>query len=115
MIGLWSVAVVKVVAAVLAMLALSRRPSPTWHRILWVLAWADAVILTVYGLVFTISGLLIQAGVVYTGPRADHRALTWHAYLWDPWFLFWGLLVGTALLCGRPRNVLPAATAPSAR
>ena len=29
---------------------------------------------------------------------ADHRALEWHAYLWDPWFLVRGLLVVAALL-----------------
>jgi hypothetical protein len=27
----------------------------------------------------------------------DHRALAWHTYLWDPWFLMWGLLVAGAL------------------
>jgi hypothetical protein len=32
---------------------------------------------------------------------ADHRALAWRAYLWDPWFLVWGLLVTAALLRSR--------------
>jgi len=32
---------------------------------------------------------------------ADHRALAWHAYLWDPWFLVWGVLVTAALLRSR--------------
>jgi hypothetical protein len=32
---------------------------------------------------------------------ADHRALAWHAYLWDPWFLLWGVLVTAALVRSR--------------
>jgi hypothetical protein len=69
-----------------------------------VLAWIEAGILTIYGLVLTVVGLLVQAGVIHASATADHRALAWHAYLWDPWFLIWGLLVAGALLCGRPRR-----------
>ena len=59
------------------------------------------MILTGYGLVLTAVGLLVQAGVVAASAGADHRALEWHAYLWDPWFLVWGLLVTAALLRSR--------------
>ena len=68
---------------------------------MWVLAWAEAAILIVYGLVQTAAGLLVQADVIHASATADHRALAWHAYLWDPWFLVWGLLVAAALLRGR--------------
>ncbi len=47
----------------------------------------------IYGFVLTSVGLLVQAGVIHPGRTADRRALAWHAYLWDPWFLVWGLLV----------------------
>jgi len=61
--------------------------------------------LTSYGLVLTVTGLLVQAGVVTAAANADHRALKWHAYLWDPWFLVWGILVLIALLRSRqPRR-----------
>jgi hypothetical protein len=100
-IGLWAVVVAKIAAAVLPVLALGRSPARAWQRSIWLLAWAEAVVLTSYGLVLTIPGLLIQAGVLHPGRGADHRALEWHAYLWDPWFLLWGLLVGAALLCGQ--------------
>ncbi len=40
-------------------------------------------------------------GLIGTPANADHRALAWHAYLWDAWFLVWGLLVTAALLRSR--------------
>jgi hypothetical protein len=113
-IGLWAVVLVKIAAGALPVLALSRILGSGWHRLVWVLTWVDAVILTLYGLVLTIAGLLIQADVVHTRADADHLALRWHAYLWDPWFLLWGLLAGAALLFGRPRRRLTAPWSASA-
>ena len=89
------------VAAVLPLLALRRMTSSGWHRAVSLLAWIEAGILTVYGLVLTVVGLLVQAGTIHLSAGADHRALAWHAYLWDPWFLIWGLLVAGALRRGR--------------
>jgi hypothetical protein len=113
--AVWAAAGLKVIAAVVPVLAVGRaavsRPLP-WRRLLLVLAWAEAVILTLYGLVLTVVGLLVQSGLIRAGAGADHRALAWHAYLWDPWFLLWGLLVTAALLpAGRPRGAFPAADA----
>ncbi len=94
----------KVVAAVLPMLAVGGilappRPCLPWRqRLLRVLAWVEAAILTSYGLVLTTADLLVQSGVIARSAHADDRALVGHAYLWDPWFLLWGLLVTTALL-----------------
>lgn len=42
--------------------------------------------------------------VIASSASAGHRALAWHPYLWDPWFLVWGLLVTAALLRTRRRN-----------
>ena len=61
------------------------------------LTWIEAAILTGYGLVLTASGLLVQAGVIKAAAHADRLALEWHAYLWDPWFLIWGIFVFLAL------------------
>jgi hypothetical protein len=60
-------------------------------------------VLILYGLVLTAVGLVVQAGVVHPSRNADWRALDWHAYLWDPWFLVWGLLIAGALLGVRAR------------
>ncbi|HZD01566.1 MAG TPA: DUF3995 domain-containing protein [Actinomycetes bacterium] len=95
----WAAVALKLLAVALPLLALRRLPRPAWHRLVWVLAWAEAAVLTTYGLVWTAGGLLAQAGVIHA--TTDPRALAWHAYLWDPWFLVWGVLVAAALLLGR--------------
>ena len=106
--AVWLAVGLKVIAAVLPLLAVtadmstgSGRPWLTQPRLIRALTWLEAVILTGYGLVLTAVGLLVQAGVIAASASADHRALEWHAYLWDPWFLVWGLLVVAALLRSR--------------
>ncbi|MEO7555336.1 MAG: DUF3995 domain-containing protein [Acidimicrobiales bacterium] len=100
----WVPAILKVVASVLPVLAVRPVVNPTWARRVRVLAWLEAAIMVTYGLVLTIAGLLVQADVLQASADADQRAMTWHAYLWDPWFLIWGLLVGAALLRSRQRR-----------
>ena len=95
--AVWAAVVIKMVAAMLPLLTLRRVTSSGWNRAVSVLAWIEAGILTVYGLVLTVVGMLVQAGTIHQSAGADHRALAWHAYLWDPWFLLWGLLVASAL------------------
>jgi hypothetical protein len=63
------------------------------------LAYLEAAILTVYGGVLTGAGVLVQVGLLGAGANADWKALDWHLYLWDPWFLVVGLLVWWALRC----------------
>jgi hypothetical protein len=97
--AVWAAAALKLVAAWLPVLAVRSR------GVVWVLSWLAAVILVVYGLVLTVVGLLVQTGVVDASAHADRRALAWHAYLWDPWFLVWGLLIAAALLRARAGSV----------
>jgi hypothetical protein len=101
--AVWLAVGLKVIAAVLPLLAVTADTTtgPRWLRLIRALTWIEAVILTGYGLVLTAVGLLVQAGVIGTAATADHRALEWHAYLWDPWFLVWGLLVAAALIRSR--------------
>jgi hypothetical protein len=77
------------------------RATTAGRRRVRVLAWLEAAILTIYGLVLTVAGLLVQSGAIAPAPSADRRALAWHAYLWDPWFLLWGALVAAALVRSR--------------
>jgi hypothetical protein len=78
----------KLTAALLGLLATARPRglTPQRRRPARQAAWATALILTLYGGVLTAIGLLVQLGVVHSPPTADHTALRWHAYLWDPWF-----------------------------
>ncbi|HEX4091833.1 MAG TPA: DUF3995 domain-containing protein [Trebonia sp.] len=101
--AVWLAVALKVIAAVLPLLAVGAYTSVSarWPRPIRLLTWIEAAILIIYGLVLTTVGLLVQAGVIGTSANADHRALEWHAYLWDPWFLVWGLLVAAALLRSR--------------
>jgi hypothetical protein len=61
-----------------------------------------------YGTVLTTAGLLVQAGVINSSSKPDWRALDWHAYLWDPWFLIWGLLIAAALARSRAGHAAAA-------
>lgn len=94
----WAAVALKLIAAVLPLLALRRLPCPAWNRIVWLLAWGAAAVLTIYGLLWTAGGL---AAVIH---GSASRAMAWHAYLWDPWFLLWGLLAAAALLRDRHRR-----------
>jgi|HubBroStandDraft_2_1064218.scaffolds.fasta_scaffold397192_2 hypothetical protein len=100
--AVWCAVGLKVIASVLPLLAVGVGAARSrWPRPIRALAWVEAAILTCYGLILTAAGLLVQAGLIGTPASADHRALAWHAYLWDPWFLVWGLLVTAALLRSR--------------
>ena len=101
--AVWCAVGLKVIGAVLPLLAVGVVSPGSFRRrrLSRALTWIEAAILTCYGLILTAVGLLVQAGVIGTPAHADHRALAWHAYLWDPWFLVWGLLVTAALLRSR--------------
>ncbi|MGI8808439.1 MAG: DUF3995 domain-containing protein [Acidimicrobiales bacterium] len=100
----WVAAALKVAAAVLPVLALRRLTRAGWDRVVWVLAWLAAAALSSYGLVTTTVSLLVQFGAIQVSAGANHRAQAWHAFLWDPWFLVWGILVVAALVRGRDRR-----------
>jgi hypothetical protein len=105
-VALAAVVVLKLVAAWLPARAILA-PCP---RAVRRLAWLEAMILTVYGGVLTGTGLAVQTGVIGGGADADWKALDWHVYLWDPWFLVVGLLVSAALCRTRGRRARRAGT-----
>jgi len=106
----WGAAAVKAVAALMPLLAIGvwpRTANGRLRRLARVLTWIEAAILTGYGLVLTASGLLVQAGVIQATAPADRLAQKWHAYLWDPWFLIWGIFVFLALWRSRSASQAP--------
>jgi hypothetical protein len=101
-IAVWAAAVLKLMAAVLPWLALRPLQNPTWSRRVWVLAWAAAAITTIYGLLATTLAQLTLHDVI-NASAVDDRRHVWLAFVWEPWFLVWGLMIGAALLRGRHR------------
>lgn len=100
-VALWAAVVLKIVAAVLPVMALRRMTHTTRNRIVWVLAWTAATFLTLYGLLQTAVAQLVNVDVIHAAASVDDRRLAWQAFVWDPWFLIWGLLAVAALLHDR--------------
>jgi hypothetical protein len=99
----WITVVLKLAASGVGLLAVAQ---PRWlsarqGRQARGVAWLASVVLVLYGGVLTLIGLLVQANIVHASAHAEHKALRWHAFLWDPWFLLWGLLLMTALALSR--------------
>ena len=100
-VGLWAVVILKLIAVAVPIQAARDHRAPGRRRMLRRVAGLEAASITSYGLVLKSVGLLVQADVIASSHRADQRALAWHAFLWDPWFLVWRLLVIGALVLSR--------------
>lgn len=100
----WVSVALKLVAAVVGVVVVRRWFPGLIGRLAVVVAWTAAVILTAYGGLLTVGGLLVVSGVIHASPDADLRAIRWHAFLWDPWFLIWGVLLSVALIQARQRS-----------
>jgi multisubunit Na+/H+ antiporter MnhB subunit len=103
------VAGMKCAVAITPLLASQGRlPHP---RIWRGLAWIAALVLTGYGAVNSIVAWLVLGGVLRPEGGFDRQSMNGHAYLWDPLFLVWGLLLGAGLLVGardRPGRAQPS-------
>ncbi len=104
--GLWLIVTVKVIVALAApvLAGVGSWLLPSWTRghVPRILGWIAATVLVLYGGVLTLTGLLAEAGAFQVTPDADLRALAWHAFLWDPWFLVWGVAFTASLWLSRP-------------
>jgi hypothetical protein len=93
-----AVAAVKCVVALVPVLV-SRGRLPH-HHVSRGFAWLAAVVLIGYGAVNSVVGWLVLGGAVRPADGFDRQAMIGHAYLWDPLFLVWGLLLGAGLVAG---------------
>jgi hypothetical protein len=91
----WAAVVLKVTAAAVPVLAVTGAPGRKRARAATMLAWVQATVLILYG--FTLTAVEVTVEILGVLPAAARRSYAWHAYLWDPWFLLWGLLVAAAL------------------
>jgi len=99
-IGLWLIVALKTGVALAAPVLVAppgRLPKWTTGRVPRMLSWTAALVLTCYGGILTVAGLLVQTGLLASSPDSDQRALAWHTYLWDPWFLAWGAALSSCL------------------
>src|SRR5690606_33083270 len=51
---------------------------------------AGGLLLTGYGGLLVLVGGLVLTGVIAPSTPVNERALTWHVFVWDLWFLLWG-------------------------
>lgn len=89
--------IVKVLGAVFALALVRPWGTLFSRRLLTVLGWLGTALLVLYGGVLTVGAALVEVGVVSVKP-ADPVAFRGHLYLWDPWFLVWGILLGMAMV-----------------
>ena len=91
----------KVAAGVLA-IGLARCAGGASRRRLLLLANGMAsAVLCVWGGANVLAGALVLSGAVAPSADADRRALRWHVFLWDMWFLVWGLALALAVVAAR--------------
>ena len=101
-VGLLAVAAVKTAGALLPVLATTGRAP--WPRLWRGLAWCGAIVLVVYGALNAVVSGLVLAGLVVAAGGHDRSAMIGHAFLWDPLFLLWGLLLLAGLAMTRPSS-----------
>ncbi|MFJ8578299.1 DUF3995 domain-containing protein [Micromonospora sp. NPDC093277] len=89
---LWATAVLKLIAAALALALVHERPrwAPRW--LLLLAGWGAAALLSLYAVANLAQHLLIVAGVIAVPAGLGRAALPWHLGLWDPIWLAGGLL-----------------------
>jgi hypothetical protein len=90
-------AAAKLVAAFVVLLLRLRPRSPGERRAVLNLNRLVGWVLTLYGLAQVIVGSLVLTGGIHASATTDEHALRWHVFLWDMWFLVWGLAVLRAL------------------
>ncbi|SFD62835.1 Protein of unknown function [Streptomyces aidingensis] len=93
----WGTGTLKLFAAVLGLAVVRRWGRGRWRRVVPALAWTASAVLVLYGGTLVVVQALVELGVIEAAPDVDWQALRWHLYLWDPWFLAWGLLLGAAV------------------
>lgn len=79
------------------------RPLPA-TRVWRAVAWLGSALLVLYGGGNTLAAMATLAGLIGESADQDRMGLIGHAFLWDPLFLLWGLLLSVALWTTRPRH-----------
>lgn len=92
---LWIVTLVKIAGALVPLVDHLRLPAHRWVR---VVSWLGVAVMLVWG-----GAGMLGAWIALASGTADgsDRALFGHAYLWDPLFVVWAVLLAVGLLASR--------------
>jgi hypothetical protein len=90
-----AVVMIKTAAGVLALLLLS--PAPRGWRMIVGLDVFAAAVLCLWGAANVLVGALVLSGAIERAD-VDRHALRWHVFLWDAWFLVWGIALALAVV-----------------
>jgi hypothetical protein len=94
--ALWVTGFLKVLGALLALALVRPWGERLPRRLMGVLGWGAAVLLTLYGGVLVGAEALVASGLLKPAEPVAWKPLLWHLYVWDMSFLIWGLLFGLA-------------------
>jgi hypothetical protein len=97
----------KIVAGLLA-IELARRGAPgPGRRFLLAANGVASAILCLWGGANVVVGALVLSGAIAPAADVDRRALRWHVFVWDMWFLVWGVALALAVVAARRRSRSP--------
>ncbi|GAA1919111.1 DUF3995 domain-containing protein [Nocardioides hwasunensis] len=93
------IGVVKLVAAWVPLVAARQGWPLRWFT--RTACWLGAVVLVLWGGLNTVVGNLVLIGLIVPDGGYDRAGMIGHAFLWDPLFLAWGVVLAAGLTRGR--------------
>jgi hypothetical protein len=100
----WVSVVLKVLGGLLALALVERWGRRLPRRGIRAAAWIGAGVLVVYGAAQTTAVLMAFLGIVEPEDHPGDSVLRWRLFVWEPWFLVWGLLLAVATWLSSPRQ-----------
>jgi hypothetical protein len=96
--------VAKLLGAAIALSLVQRWGERFGLRARRLLATIGGAGLALYGGALVVAGALVLAGAIEPDGDVDEYALRWHVFLWDLWFLVWGVALVAAARVSRTRG-----------
>ena len=96
LVAAWVTGFLKAMGALLALALVSTWGMKLPQRMIAVLGWSAAGLLTLYGGTTVLGEALTATRVIKPAGPVDWKPLLWHLYVWDMSFLIWGILFGLA-------------------
>ena len=91
----------KVAAGTLALALVHVPVGGRRRRFLLLANGVASAILCVWGGANVVVGALVLGGAITSSADVDRHALRWHVFVWDMWFLVWGLALAVAVAAAR--------------